>query len=187
MESIDFFVENKTLFTIFHVISVIVGMGSALVSDFLFNFYSKDKLLSKTEIGSLELLSRIVWISLVFILLSGLGLFFSDPLTYMNSDKFISKMLVMMVLLFNGLFLSKCIAPHFTDRGLLKFKNKRTLRQIAFVCGSISLISWSVVCVLGLVKSIPVQVGQFIVYYALLVAFSALVSLVVEKRLFSGK
>lgn len=187
MEAIEFFVQNKTVFTILHVMSVIVGMGSALISDILFNFYSKDKILSKKEAESLELLSRTVWISLVVIILSGIALFFSDPIKYIHSDKFISKMFIMVILLINGVFLSRFIAPHFTDKGLLKFKNKRTVRQIAFVCGSISLVSWIVVCVLGLISSIPIHFSQFLMGYGFVIILSSVVALFAEKILFSNK
>ncbi len=187
MDTINFFVENKTIFIVLHILSVVIGMGSALISDFFFNFYSRDKNLSKEEIGSLELLSKIVWVSLVFIILSGVALFFSDPQKYMDSNKFISKMFIMVVLLVNGLFLSKFIAPHFTDKGLLKFKNKRSIRQVAFICGSISLISWIVVCVLGVLKSISLHFSQFILYYIFTIIFSGIIALVLEKIIFSKK
>jgi uncharacterized membrane protein len=186
MEAIDFFVDNKILFVIIHVLFVIAGMGSALLSDFLFNFYSKDKVLNETEIKSLSLLSRIVWISLIFIILSGIALFFSDPEKYTHSQKFISKMCIMGVLLLNGLFLSQFISPHLNDRGLLKFKNKRTLRQISFICGAISIASWTIVCILGTLKSIPMHSTRFILYYVVFILCSALIALFVEKKAFSN-
>jgi uncharacterized membrane protein len=170
-----------------HVLSVIIGMGSALISDFFFNFYSKDKVLNKIEVKSLKLLSHTVWVSLVFIILSGVGLFLSNPEKYIHSDKFISKMCIMVILLINGLFLSKFISPHLGDRGLLKFKNKRTIRQIAFICGSISVVSWTIVCVLGVLKSIPIHFSEFVMYYFVIILLSASVSLVVEKMAFSRR
>ena len=186
METVDLFVDNKTLFIIIHILFVITGMGSALLSDFLFNFYSKDKVLNVTETKSLSLLSRVVWISLIFIICSGIALFFSDPEKYIHSQKFISKMCIVGVLLLNGLFLSEFISPHLTDRGLLKFKNKRTLRQISFICGAISIVSWSIVCILGTLKSIPIHFTQFILYYIIFIFFSALIALFVEKKAFSN-
>jgi hypothetical protein len=57
MESIElFFGKYKIPLTVLHVLSVVLGMGAALVSDFLFNFYTKDKALSKTEISTLHIL-----------------------------------------------------------------------------------------------------------------------------------
>ena len=75
METINFFTEIKPVSTIFHVLSAVVGMGAALMGDFLFNFYSKDKILNQTEIQTLNVLSKIVWYGLLLLLISGLMLF----------------------------------------------------------------------------------------------------------------
>ncbi len=184
MEPIEFFLQNKHIFTIIHVFSVIIGMGGALISDFLFNFYSSNKSLNKTESRTLRFLSNLVWISLVFIILSGFSLFFSDPYKYEHSQKFISKMFIMVILLANGIFLHKFIAPHFDDRGLLKFKNKKTIRQIAFACGAISLVSWLVVFTLGSINSIPFHFSEFLLYYFITIFIGSLAALIVEHKTF---
>lgn len=185
MQAIEFFVENKTLFTIVHVLSVIIGMGAAIVSDLLFNFYSADKKLDKKEARTLEFLSSVVWISLLFIIISGFGLFFSDPPKYLVSNKFISKMSIMVVLLANGVFLSKFISPHFSDTGLLKFKKTRTLRQIAFVSGAISISSWFIVCILGLLQTIPFHFSEFLAGYVTFIFAAGIIALIVEKKTFN--
>jgi len=43
-----------------HVLAVVCGMGAALIADLLFSFYSKDKSFSRMEIGTLEILAKIV-------------------------------------------------------------------------------------------------------------------------------
>ena len=187
MESIQFFADNKIIFVVLHVLSVVMGMGSALISDLLFNFYSKDKHLNDGEIKTLKFLGNAVWVSLVFIILSGLAIFFSDPYKYEHSQKFISKMTIMALLLLNGLFLHVFVAPHFEDKGLLKFKNKRPVRQIAFACGAVSLLSWTVVCVLGTLKSIPIHASNFLMIYLGFVFLAVIFSLFVEKITFSNK
>ncbi len=185
MEILDFFVENKIVFVVFHVLSVIVGMGSAVVSDILFNFYSEDKTLNDSERKSLELLSSTIWISLIVIIMSGMAIFLSDPEKYISSQKFITKMVIMIVLLLNGLFLSKFVSPHFSDKGLLKFKNKRSIRQWAFVGGAISVTSWIIVCILGVIKSIPFQASEALLIYLVTIIFAILSALFLEKRTFS--
>ncbi len=187
MEPISFFVENKIIFTIIHVLGAVIGMGSAIMSDLLFNFYSKDRKLNDTEKSTLRFLSNIVWIGLIFIILSGIGLFLSNPEKYMASHKFISKILVMVVLLVNGIFLHKVVSPHFDDKGLLKFKNRRGTRQIAFICGAISLISWTIVLILGILSKINYTFIQFILGYLIFTLCGILVALVVERFTFSNK
>ena len=54
METIEFFQYIKTPATVLHVVSVVVGMGAALVSDVFFSFFSADKRLKiKGEVLSL--------------------------------------------------------------------------------------------------------------------------------------
>lgn len=184
MEPINFFVENKIIFTIVHVLGAVIGMGSAIMSDLLFNFYSKDRSLDNGEKKTLGFLSNAVWIALIFIILSGVGLFLSNPERYMASAKFISKMSIMVVLLINGIFLHKFIAPHFGDRGLLKFESKRPIRQIAFACGAISLISWFIVCILGILSRINYTYQEFLAGYFIFTICGILFALFVEKKTF---
>ncbi len=187
MQPVEFFVENKTFFTVIHVLGAVIGMGSAIISDLLFNFYSKDRNLNDTEKSTLRFLSNVVWIGLVFIIASGIALFLSNPERYMESQKFISKMIIMVILLANGIFLHKIVSPHFDDKGLLKFKNRRGIRQIAFACGAISIISWFIVCILGVISSIPYTFVQFILAYLIFTLCGIFVSLVIEKYTFSKK
>lgn len=90
--SIAFFASIKAFSIIFHVLSVVIGMGGALIADLLFSFYAIDKKLKHSEISTLALLSKIVWYSLLAIIISGVFIFFSDPEKYMASAKFITKM-----------------------------------------------------------------------------------------------
>lgn len=71
MDPITFFITTKPLFTLVHILSVIVGMGAALLSDLLFNLYARDRILTAREVRSLDRLSRTVWIALGIIILSG--------------------------------------------------------------------------------------------------------------------
>ena len=58
--TIDFFSEYKHISVIVHVLSVIVGMGSALISDILFNNFMKDKKIRIEEDHTLSILSHII-------------------------------------------------------------------------------------------------------------------------------
>jgi hypothetical protein len=165
MQPIEFFVSTKPLWTVIHVLSAVIGMGSALASDFLFNMYARDKTLSQTEVKTLRFLSDAVWIGIGMIIVSGIGILFSNPEKYLQSSKFISKMGVMCMLLLNGVILSKFISPHLSDNGLLKRASKKSLRQYAFMGGGISVYSWVVVCSLGVLDSIPLHYTDFFIGY----------------------
>lgn len=187
MESIEFFSDIKTPVTVAHVISVVFGMGAALVSDTLFTFYGKDKRLSATEIKTLRLLSNIVWIGLLAIAGSGIGLFLSDVPKYLQSAKFLAKMSILTVLILNGFILHRYVWRHVIRRGFLKYKSESGMRKVAFACGAISLISWVSVCILGILKSVPISYGTLLGAYAVVVAGGITVSLLVEHWTFERK
>ena len=166
MESLPLFAEIKIPMTVVHVLSVVFGMGSALLSDILFTFYSRDRKLTSHEIHTLGILSRVVWFSLIFIILSGIGLFLSDVPRYMSSVKFLGKMSIMLVLLVNGFFLDRYIWPRLGTRSFLTAQKNASLRKTAFICGAISVFSWISICILGVLSSVPLTYHQLMAIYA---------------------
>lgn len=187
MEIAEFFTTIKTPLTVLHVLSVVFGMGSALVSDLLFTFYSKDKKMSETELKTLRLLSNVVWIALIVITLSGLGIFFSNIPKYIASTKFLVKMSIMAVLLVNGHVLHKFVWKHVIARQFLTSSKESFMRKVAFVCGAISVLSWIVMCILGVLKSIPLSYVQAVVSYLGIVIFGIGGALVIERIEFERK
>lgn len=182
MEIIEFFQNIKIPATVVHVIAVVFGMGAALVSDVLFSFFSKDKKLNSTEISTLEILASVVFYSLIFIVLSGLFIFLSDMEKYINSAKFLAKMSILLVLLINGYVLNKYIWPHLLNKKFFTFKKERNTRKLAFVCGTISIISWLAVCTLGVLDSIKMSYLAIIFTYLPIIFFGIIISLIVEKK-----
>jgi len=185
MESINFFTEIKITSTILHVGAIVIGMGAALMGDVLFNFYSKDKKLNQTEIKTLNLLSKIVWIGLLLIALSGIMLFFSNPETYLSSDKFLAKMSILVVLIINGYFLSKKIWPRLARSNFLTDAHERTNRKTAFVCGAISIISWICVLILGILHTAPLPYARLMFIYGLILAVGIPIAIIIEKKAFN--
>ena len=158
-------------------------MGTALVSDILFNNYIKDGKVQKTESRTLEILSQIVWISLGFIVLSGLFLFLSDPIRYSTSVKFLVKMTIVGVVIINGYIFHRLIHPSllkidFTDTNVHHKYVK--LRKLAFACGSISLTSWILAFTLGMLGHIPLSYLEAIVSYLVLLFGGIFIAQIVE-------
>lgn len=182
MTIIEFFIYIKTPLVILHVLSVVLGMGSALVSDVLFSFYGRDKELNETEIRTLDILAKIVLFGLVFIILSGVGLFITDISKYSHSIKFLTKMSIMAVLLINGYILNSYVWPRLLSKTFFTSPTDRNIRRIAFACGAVSVVSWVVVCALGIMKSIPMSYGVAMSLYLLGIIFAIVVALVIEKR-----
>ena len=182
IEITEFFQSVKVPMTIMHVLAVVFGMGAALTSDALFSFFGKDKNLNKTELKTLEILSTLVLYGLVVIAISGLALFLSDPIQYLNSAKFLAKMSILVVLLLNGYLLNAYVWPHLLKKKFFTARSERSVRRLAFALGSISVISWVAVCVLGLLKDVPMNYGSIMGVYFIILSLGTLVALGVENR-----
>ncbi len=186
-EATIFFTDNKPIFIVLHVLSVIFGMGAALVSDLLFNFYTKDKELSKTELSTLSLLSKIVIISLPIIILSGVGIFFSNIEKYIHSAKFLVKMTVLAILLVNGFVLDKYIWSHLLKKKFFTSLKEKKFRQISFICGTISVVSWLFICTLGVLDSVSLSYWIILGVYGVLILGGIPIALFIENREFEKK
>lgn len=176
-----FFVQIKTFSIILHVLSVVVGMGGALIADLLFSFYSKNKRLNSTEIKTLHLLSKIVWISLFFITISGLFIFLSNPEKYMASSKFLTKMTIIGFITINGIILDKIVWSHVILRNFFTSKSESLMRKVAFTCGAVSVTSWILACVLGSISKVPLSYPFMMSIYGIILLGAVSVSLIIER------
>ncbi len=185
-ETIAFFNEHKSISVITHVFSVIVGMGAALVSDILFNIYIKDRKINIHEDKTLNVLSKIIWFSLFFIFMSGLALFLSDPEKYSHSVKFLIKMTIVTVIIVNGYMFQRIVHPALRK---INFSDINThhkyvkLRKLSFAFGAISLSSWLLAFILGMLDSIPASYTVSLLLYLLILSVGILFSQIVEYRL----
>jgi hypothetical protein len=182
METIEFFQSIKIPSTVAHVIAVVFAMGGGLMSDVLFSFFSKDKKLNKTEIATLTILKNIVLYALIIVCLSGFLIFLSDTQKYLNSMKFLSKMSILFVLLFNGYVLNTYIWPHVINRNFFTLKKERNIRKLAFTCGAVSVISWLSVCALGVLDKLNMSYVLIMSIYGAIVFVGIIVALLIEKK-----
>ena len=178
----DLFVTLKPYFLFLHAIGFIVGMGSAIVADTLFFRFLKDLRISKEEEYILSYVGRLVVIGLIILLVSGTGIFFSDPARYAASSKFLTKMAIVAVIAANGFLLHKYLAPRLThiewDKGA--HAKNRPVRKLAAALGAISSTSWVSALLLGYLRSIPFTFAQAFLGYVLLVIGAIGVSQLLE-------
>lgn len=177
--ALQFFSEYKSFSVILHVFAVVVGMGTALVSDILFTVYIKDKKINSTENKTLETLSRIIWASLLCIVLSGLTIFLSDPLQYANSTKFLVKMSIVFIIILNGYLFWK--VTH-TSLAKINFTDTDTtnkyvrIRRVSFALGAVSATSWLSVFVVASIQSFPFSFIVTLSVYAIIIIFAVALS-----------
>lgn len=179
-EIAEFFAYIKIPATITHVISVVIGMGAALVSDVLFTFYSRDRKLNKIELRTLEMLSKVVWYGLLLIALSGISLFLSDIPKYMASHKLMAKLTILGVLVLNGAMLNFRVWPHLLARGFFTTLREKGTRKLAFAGGAISVISWISICALGVLDKSPATYGVLMGLYGIVIVFGISCALAIE-------
>ncbi len=187
LEFAEFFTEIKPLSTIVHVFGAVCAMGAALVSDALFTFYAADRKLSRMEVRTLAILSRIVWYGLFIIAVSGVAIFLSDPTRYLLSAKFLVKMTITAILVINGAVLGSFVSPHLMHKGFLTARRESSVRYVAFACGAISVISWISVLSLGILDSVRSSYGALMGAYAAILSIGIVSSLIVCAFVFGKK
>ena len=172
---------------IVHLFGLALGAGAAFFSDFLFSKIMKDKKVDKTEFGILELTSKVVWIGLAVLVVSGVAIFIGASDRLAESTKFQAKVTIVFILFVNGLVF------HFKQIPELKkligkdlSKNKNFMRKNAnnfFIGGAISGVSWAAALVLGTLKPIDLSYLQIILIYAGVMLLAAGASLQIKKKI----
>src|SRR3990167_3643072 len=100
------------IFILLHILGTAIGAGAAFTGDFIFLSSARKRILTKSEIRIFKLTGKIVWLGLLILTISGIGLFFERPDIYWHSGKFWAKMAIVLIIAINGL------AFHFLHRPL---------------------------------------------------------------------
>ncbi len=161
-----------------------VGVGSAATLDLLFFSFLKDRVIQKHESKVARTVSPLFMYALVGLYVTGFFLFLSDIPRYIESAKFLTKIVVVCVLTINGFILHHYITPklHLLSLNSRTEPRKRLLR-LAFACGAISLPSWIIAFVLGSVNHLPVQLWMLLLLYMLIVCGGVIISNIVLERM----
>jgi hypothetical protein len=181
----EFFAEYKSIFIILHALAAAVGLGATTVTDALFFDFLKDFTISEKEQNVMKILSRVLWMALGMMVLTGIALFLSDPARYSISSKFLTKMIIVIVIILNGLLLNIFLHPRLLRMTFEEMHPDRFITRIAFASGAMSLISWYTVFILGSIRSIPVNVGIGIAIYGVLIVGGITISQIVCKSYIS--
>lgn len=180
---INHFENARILYLTLHVFSVILGMGSALVSDYLFSYFATDFKINRFEHKVFKRLSRLVWVALYIIVFSGIGVFLSNYSYYANSPKFLVKMTVVFVIIINGYLMRRLLEPvlhklDFSDDFTL---HKITLRKKAFILGAVSASSWLSAFVLAMLKNLPYTYFELLAVYGFILISAIFVAQIIER------
>jgi ABC-type xylose transport system permease subunit len=164
--------EIQTFYTLMHLIGVAIGAGGAYMSDIMFMFSVKDNRINHTEFKFLQLGSTIVWIGIFILVISGGLLFSISPDFYLQSDKFLSKMSIVFILIINGIFFHKYHMPvirSHKDTEFNKVSHMRKARAWLVYSGVISMTSWTFALILGAWRGIPYPYLEIMLTYLIFI------------------
>lgn len=167
-----------TIFLILHLTGVAIGAGAAYMGDILFLASAKDRVFSKDETKLMHVAGTVTWLGIILLIISGIGLFSQNPATYLQSSKFITKMILVAIIAMNGIALHQAHMPNikkvigFRIHTHPHFKKSSHLMQFS---GAVSVTAWTSVIILGALDSIPFTIiealGIYIAILALVLTF----------------
>lgn len=198
-EGIVALAENfRSLFLPIHLITAVMALAMATLSDFLFFRFLKDFWISEHEAKFLDRVSEVIWFLVVLFLVSGAAVYLSNMARYNASPKFWVKMIVVAVILVNGLALSMYLSPklkeipfHKKDDHLRSQQGRsiRRARTVMFALGPVSIVSWYSAMALGFIKQVPFGLNfwQLLGVYAVLLACGILGGQIMGKIIYRAK
>ncbi|MEM7709264.1 MAG: hypothetical protein AAF264_00600 [Pseudomonadota bacterium] len=137
-----------------HFIGLAIGLGGATMLDLmLLRFFVRQRIASET-LSIFEFSSRIVGCGLWILWFTGLGfltIYALDDASKLTNPKVHAKLVIVLLLTMNGLFIHRRILPVLKDRvGQCLFTGMAPRQRVVLtVSGSISAVSWYVPVALG--------------------------------------
>jgi uncharacterized membrane protein len=175
--------QHRDIWLLVHGIGFILGLGSATITDVLFFRFLKDHQISGEEQDSFEAITRIIWVGLAILVLSGIMLYLSDVGRLSVSPKFLIKLVVVGVIIVNGLLLNLIVSPRLRQLSFDGTLPARHFRRLAFALGGISIVSWYSAFILGSARGIPLSFVEGLAVYGILLIGTIIGSQVFERRM----
>lgn len=185
---IEFLTSIQKFSLTFHILGVALGLGGAIVTDFLFLRFLKDNRVSPEEKETLDGLSLVIWGGIALLVVSGVALFLPAQERLLNSPAFMVKVIAVVVVIVNACFLNFYVAPKLTSIDFLNPSSNspsvNATRRLAPIFGGISITSWLFIFFLASLKRIFVfSFYQYLwAYLVLLAAGIVFVSIVTKLK-----
>ncbi|MDQ5929674.1 MAG: hypothetical protein QG594_1455 [Bacteroidota bacterium] len=186
MENFEVYRHSATLL---HLFGVILGVGSATITDILFFKFVQNKHVNGKEAKLMDILSSIIWVALLILVVSGIMLYIPSIDRLNESGKFLTKAVALLVLIINGICLGYFIRPKLTkidfsnnnvSRFGLSHLVNRKMRRWATICGAISISSWYFIFILGGLRGVTFPVIRGLFVYAIVLAIAIIGSFIFE-------
>ena len=170
--------EPKTYLLIFHLVGMMIGLGSVTTLDLYLIKIFRSAVVSRYDVELMHHVSRLAGLGLLLLWASGLGFLYlywiGDPEALAN-PKLHAKLGIVGVLTLNGAFLHAWVLPKVeraVGRPLFAPPAPAGDRFRLGACGAISVASWWTPFILGAVRELnfTLSVGSFLVAYAVVLA-----------------
>jgi hypothetical protein len=169
-----------------HVFGAIVGAGGALMSDAMFFLAIKDKKINTTEMNFLRLGSKVVWVGIAILILTGIGIVLTKPDYYLSSDKFLAKITIVAIITINGFAFQFSHLPFLeahTGNTLAHSHAFRVKAPWLLISGVISSVSWISTVILGMAKNITHEYEAIIMFYLVITTLGISLGFIFRKKL----
>ncbi len=172
-----------------HILGVVFGLGAATVTDVMFLHFMRNFRIERREAEIMETLSKIIWVGLGLLVVSGLALMLPRWDFFVGSERFLMKMTAVAIVLINGLFLNFWLQPRARKISFIKperelsqkeIDERSRLRRTAFVLGGVSVVSWYGAFALAVLTMLTLSYGELFLIFVGLMGVAVLGSQIKE-------
>ena len=160
-------------------LAISIGLGLSLTLETLFLSFLKDTRISNEEAYTMHILRQMTWLALGTMVISNYALYLMDPSLMVTSPKFLVKIAILTILVITNLiydlFISSKLVEICIDKTNLQHVADRYLRNMPFIFGPMSLVSWFAIFILEMTGDFQLSILQLSFLYgsALLAAILA--------------
>lgn len=171
-----------------HLVSCCVAIGLVLTSDIaMVRDLLKRKTFTEHDHAHMESLQKSVVVALIALWVTGAAVIGIDYLekgmNYFMNPKLHAKVIIVMLLTYNGILLHRLVLPSLQKAGSL-LDLGFSARMLALFCGSLSAVSWMYAAMLGVGRPLAwkYSLSELLMAYPVLIALGFLSMLVLTQR-----
>lgn len=171
-----------------HLVACCVAIGLVLTSDVaMVRDLLKRKVFTEHDNAHMESLQKSVIIALIALWVTGIAIIGIDYLEkgmdYFMNPKLHAKVIIVMLLSYNGILLHRLVLPALQKAGTL-LNLGFSARMLALFCGSLSAVSWMYAAMLGVGRPLAwkYSLSELLMAYPVLIVLGFLTMLALTQR-----
>ena len=173
------------IFDVTHLLAIALGLGAATVADLFFLLFLRDFRISEAEAALLHRFTQVIWFAFGLIAMSGLAIILLAENTFWMDSLLQMESLLAGVLFFNGILLHVYLAPRILQIEFLPHPHTSgellRARQVAFIFGPVSIVSWYWMFVISWLATAPSSFGLMWRWYLGTIVVAVLIGLLSER------